>query len=412
MQPLALRAILYCIIGGIGVDIAIRALAEPNSYVTPEGSVAPERDDPTRPWQLVEAAARALPAPGGTVIINPGTYRESFFLNTPVRLTAPRGGVFIGSSTNGVVASTTFNVFTWNTHLFGDTVGASWQDYERAEDMANRLARPREQTDLVSLCEVWDEDLFFGGDGAKGIIPLSGYVHGVHGTRVGILEGLNSGLAMMCNFPLASPMQIDYEDCSGSVPIVERRSPDCRATKGFISATVVKDGFTFRVYNTHTQSGNDPPALVARHKQLLQIATDINGYREANPTHVVFVMGDLNVIGESEVDYELLRGTFGSIGGRDAARNAAHISMYNDHSLAYTLTSFNRLALHFDPNPYDQRLDYVWYFPSRDGKISVHPTYVDRVLDPGMTHTEDGFTSDQFSDHYPIRANFRIDRTL
>src|ERR1051326_9128973 len=99
-------------------------------YVTPMGSAAPERDDPSRPWQLVEAAARALPAEGGSISISPGVYREAFTLDAPVVFTAPSGGATIGALTAGVAVSTTFTVLTWNTHMFGDIVFLpSWADF-------------------------------------------------------------------------------------------------------------------------------------------------------------------------------------------------------------------------------------------------------------------------------------------
>ena len=60
----------------------------------------------------------------------------------------------------------------------------SWQDYSRAAQIGRLLAGTRSSIDLVSLCEVWDEDLLHGGDDASGIRPLSGYAHAIHGSRV------------------------------------------------------------------------------------------------------------------------------------------------------------------------------------------------------------------------------------
>ncbi len=75
-----------------------------------------------------------------------------------------------------------------------------------------------------------------------------------------------------------------------------------------------------------------------------------------------------------------------------------------------TLTSFNELALYFDDTPYNQRLDYVWYFPSRDGHIRIQPTYVDSPRIRGTFVGDDGLGSDELSDHYPLEAHFRLDR--
>ena len=84
--------------------------------------------------------------------------------------------------------------------------------------------------------------------------------------------------------------------------------------------------------------------------------------------------------------------------------------MYRDPSVSHTLRSSNRLALKFDPHPYDQRLDYVWYFPSADGTVRVEPVHVERLMPHGVTLTEDDFSSDELSDHYPIQASFRLRR--
>ncbi len=286
-------------------------------YVSPAGSPAPERDDPARPWQLVEAAAAALPPGSGELRLYPGVYREAMTLSRPcVLTTATVGSATIGNRA-GVAATTSFNVFTWNTHLAGDEAFLpSWLDYTRASEMGDYLRLRRPQLDLVSLCEVWDEDLFLGGDGAQGIRPTAGYANGMHGTRVDnqsegclLIPGipptvLNSGLAMMTDHPMSDTIQVSFGDCDGSCPTDS--SPDCLASKGFIVATVVKDGFTLRIYNTHTQAGNGGDAVEARQNQIDQMAAHISSYRNANPSHLVIVMGDLNVIGETADQYNFL----------------------------------------------------------------------------------------------------------
>jgi endonuclease/exonuclease/phosphatase family metal-dependent hydrolase len=391
-------------------------------YVSPDGSAAPEAGQASRPWQLVEAAARALPAGGGTLSISPGLYREKFVLDRPAVLIAPKGGAVIGDLTTGIAATTTFHVFTWNTHLFGDyLLLPSWQDYQRAEEMGTYFARRYNDLDLISLCEVWDEDLFLGGDGAVGMRPQSGYHNWMifPDIKPGVVTCaiapspriLHSGLALMTKHPMSDLRRVHYEDCDGDCPGISE-SPDCLASKGFMATTVVKDAFSIRVYSTHTQAGNGTDPTNTRQKQIMQLARDVRDFRAANPSQAVLVMGDLNVVGDTTGDYAFLRDQMAALNGHDAARNAAKVSSYQDPSIAYTLTSFNELAIKFDPHPYNQRLDYIWYFPSLDGTIQVQPIRVERLLVHGAVRTEDGLTSDELSDHYPLEASFLLIRTL
>ena len=402
------------------LELKATVLLAATSYVTPEGSAAPEINDPVRPWQLVEAAALALPQGGGTVAIDPGMYRENFSFALPVTLTAPAGGVVIGDLTTSIAETTMFSVLTWNTHLFGDNILLpTWLDYERAFQMGAYLRFRYEDIDVVSLCEVWDEDLFIGGDGAGGIRPQSRYPNWMVFDEVkgglascGLLpvpRDLHSGLALMTKHPMTDLHRVHFDACDGGCPGLGE-SPDCLASKGFLATTVTKDGFPIRIYNTHTQAGNGEDAVVARQLQLLQLAEDISAYRVAHPSHAALAMGDINVIGENNDQYEFMRNLFEALGGRDAARNAANVSMYNNHRVADTLTSDNELALYFDDTSYNQRLDYVWYFPSLDGHIRIQPKLVDSPRVRGIRLSDDDLTSDELSDHYPVEARFLLHR--
>ena len=324
-------------------------------YVAPHGSAAPEADNALRPWQLVEAAVAALPGEGGTVLIRPGIYRETFVLKHAAHLIAPAGGVRIGDLHTDVVATTTFNVLTWNTHLGGDEkFMPHWDDAPRAIGIGQFLGVTHAAIDLVSLCEVWDQDLL-NDEGANSIQLLAGYANAVHGSHVaqqseGCALGyfptvMNSGLAMMSDLRLAEFVQVRFKDCYGSC--ITDSSPDCLANKGFIAVTVAKDGFTLRVLNTHTQADNARRAVRARQNQLVQLAEYIDAYRKANPTHAVLLMGDMNTIGESD-QHAFAVEKFAAVDGHDSARNAANVSMYQNPRVADTLTSFNPLALHFE----------------------------------------------------------------
>src|SRR4029434_9958942 len=102
-----------------------------------------------------------------------------------------------------------------NTHLFGDNIGPSWQDYARAEDIADTCGAST--FDVVGFEEIWDEDLFYGGDGADGIRPRAGFPFGFHG-EAHDLDPLNSGLAIMSQHPLSDTDQVSWTECDGSLP--------------------------------------------------------------------------------------------------------------------------------------------------------------------------------------------------
>src|SRR5215467_11437487 len=88
--------------------------------------------------------------------------------------------------------------------------------------------------------------------------------------------------------------RVHYDECDGSC--LWSDSPDCLASKGFMGVTVSKDGFSIRVYTTHTQASNNSDAVRARESQIAQLADSINSYRATHPSHPVIVMGDFNVI--------------------------------------------------------------------------------------------------------------------
>src|SRR5207245_638593 len=119
----------------------------------------------------------------------------------------------------------------------------------------------------------------------------------------------------------------------------------------------------------------------ARESQIAQLADRIAAYRASHPSQVVIALGDFNVIGELWDRYDYFRDKFGSIGGLDAARNAPDQVIYDSPwgprwTAGYTLMKNNELATYFDKKTENQRLDYIWYFPSLDGKVHIQPTKV------------------------------------
>jgi hypothetical protein len=371
-------------------------------HVTRAGSPAPTGET-SAPYRVVHAGIKAsTSATADTVLIEPGTYYEVFTTDWPSTLTADGGTVTIGRL--DYQAATTVEVITLNTHLFGDVVGPSWQDYARADDIADSFGGANLSPDVVGFQEIWDEDLFFGGDGANGILPRSGYPYGDHGDEErGHL--LNSGVALMSLHALLDFVQGEWDDCADFL--------ECQTAKGWVQARIIKDGFPIGIFTLHTQAGSGgfPPATAewVREQQILQLVDAIDSFRATYPDHVVFAFGDYNVYGETAEYHDVLIPHIGlEAGGYDADRNAPGFVEGSFES--WTHCACNPLATHFDENAENARLDYIFYFPSHDGSVDVIPTLTHVYQFTGRTLTEDGLTTDQSSDHWAVRAQFRLVR--
>lgn len=368
-------------------------------HVTKAGSPAPT-GELSAPFQLVEAGiVKTLTTSATSVQIETGDYYETFTTDVPCTLTASGGPATIGTS--NYQAATTLDITTLNTHLFGDVVGPSWMDYERADDIADFFGDPNPWPDVVGFQEIWDEDLFFGGDGANGILPRSGYPYGDHGDDT-FGNPVNSGLALMSDFPLNNFVQVEWDEDSGI--------PEGLSAKGWIQATIEKDGFSIGVFTLHTNAGFCVGCIVARIYQLEQLRDGINAYRVAHPDHAVFAFGDYNVYGDESVEYwdTLIDRIGNQAGGRDADRNAPGFVSGNFDT--WTLCDCNPLAMYFDDDTVSGRLDYIFYFPSFDGTVEVVPLSADVVQFTGRMLSDDGLTTDQSSDHWSLHGHFRLVR--
>lgn len=368
-------------------------------YVTKAGSPAPT-GEPSAPFQLVEAGiVKTLTTSATTVQIEAGDYYEMFTTDVPCTLIADGGPVTIGTS--DYQAATTLEIITLNTHLFGDVIGPSWMDYERAEDIADFFGDPNPWPDVVGFQEIWDEDLFWGGDGAEGIWPASAYAYGEHGDET-FGNPVNSGLALMSGSPLNDFGQVEWEEDSGI--------PEGLSAKGWIQATIEKDGFSIGVFTLHTNAGFCIACILAREDQLGQLRDGINAYRAAHPDHAVFAFGDYNVYGDESAEYwgTLIERIGNQAGGRDADRNApGFVSGSFD---TWTLCDCNPLAMYFDDETVSGRLDYIFYFPSLDGTVEVVPFSADVIQFTGRMLSDDGLTTDQSSDHWSLHGRFRLIR--
>jgi endonuclease/exonuclease/phosphatase family metal-dependent hydrolase len=370
-------------------------------WVTKTGSPSPT-GSLSNPYQLVEAGiARTQTSAAKTVQITAGKYYETFTTDIPCILKASGGVVTIGKL--DYQSSTTLDLITLNTHLSGDAAFLpSWQDYERTDDIANLIGGFNPQPDIFGFQEIWDEDLF--DDGVSGIRPQSGYPYGYHGSFVNPIHPPgsihHSGLAIMSQYPLAGFLQVEYDDEYGFF--------ESRSTKGWVQATIIKDGFSIGLFNTHTQADNTGGDVSARASQIAQLSDAINSYRVSHPSYVVFAMGDFNIYGHSSEYYALSAIIGTQAGGRDADRNS--VGFVNESSEPWTLCDCNPLAMYFDDGTISGRLDYIFYFPSLDGLTEILPSAVNVLPFIGFSHTEDNFTTDQSSDHWSVHGQFKLIR--
>lgn len=412
-----LVAVLGCVLTGAlssASDIAYSGEA----YVSKEGSPAPT-GGPSAPYQTVEAGiAAARRSPACRVLIRPGKYFETFIADAPCVLSAIGGTVSIGQL--AFQASTTLELITLNTHLAGDQAGMpSWRDRARAYDIAHYFGGPNPKPDAVGFQEIWDEDLFFGGDGAAGILPRSGYPYGKHGRQTCTVtspvpagcHGANSGLAIMSAYAISEFSQHSFGAiCSGV---------DCLANKSWVQASLAKDGFRIGLFVVHTQAGGIPPAVNMRGAQIAMLSAAISSYRVAHPDAVVLALGDFNVPGETtEYDTTLIPRIGDVAGGRDADRNSPGFAIPCEFTncsaggqclAQWTMSLCNALARHFD-NDVNTRFDYVFYFPSRDGSVEVIPVETRVIPFRGRTLTEGDLTTSESSDHWSVYAKFKLIR--
>ncbi len=402
-----------------------------NIYVTKAGSPDPD-GSAVKPYHVVESAtSQARLSPGSTILIQPGKYYETFTIDAPCTLESAGGDVVLGADDNG--AATTLDIITLNTHLAGTApVMPSYYDRLRANDIAQQLVQMApNKPDVVAFQEIWDEDLFFGGgdngvgQNNEGLCQAAGYPYGRHGSAKwdwGDWDNvLNSGLALMSNYVLT-----DFEQVQWDSPL---EGWDQFAAKGYIRATIVKEGFSIGLFTLHTQADHNWDNVQTRLQELAQLASAIKDYRAKHPDHVVFVTGDFNIKGEvcqwyyvpSSTGmaiptwyceyYDSLIAALRSAGGKDADRNSPGFIVDPNCEEQWTSHPANLLAWHFG-EPENARLDYIFYLPDLQGAVEVLPKTTDVLPFRGTNYPVEsapGFTNDS-SDHYSVHAKFTLIR--
>lgn len=415
-----IMTVLLTVTLSMSLTVGTRKGHAQNIYVTKSGSPAPTGES-SAPYQMVEAGiVRAKSIPGSTVLIGPGKYYETFTIDTPCILKVTGGKVVIGEM--DYQSSTTLDIITLNTHLAGDQVFMpSWKDKARAYDIAIQLRdMGPDKPDIVGFQEIWDEDLFFGGDGVTlGILRRSEYPHGGHGQRTDCLICANSGLAIMSRH-----LMMGYWDWQqffwGPAAADLCNGVDCLASKGWVQIQIEKDGFYIYIVNLHTDADESLEDREARKNQLTKLRAHLVGLRHDFPDHVIFVMGDFNVYDHKDQYRRFLINLLcdEEAGGRDADRNSPGFVIGSPDQ--YTCSRANPLALHWDKETESGRLDYIFYFPPLDGSVEVLPIDVDVLHFTGRdiaacvsgspTNCQEWRLTNESSDHYSVYGKFKLIR--
>lgn len=423
------------------------SMANAQVHVTLEGSFIPDGSI-ARPYDSVRAGLCEAES-GELVRIAPGTYPEHGRFSDAGRLTSTGGRVRIGATSP---QNTDLRVISYNLHLFGMEIqgltngilqatddlpivgdelrdwlddqitDTEWQDPPRNAWLARALAQ--ENAHVIGIQEMWDPGFINGFRSEYGVSSPFYYQNrrineswDILGFDVSLPFALNSGLATVLTG--VTPIAL-----SESTFVSEDGFFETLSTKGFQRVTVVKDGFTICIFNTHTQSGYSQNSVGSRIAQILQLALAVSAYQTANPTHPVIVMGDINARASSAEYTQYMNEYLGSgqplpftLPSVNAPRlidAGVSVACSTEGTLCTSCAS-NELRQYFNPDDSEsKRIDYVLYQSSLDGSVRLTPTTFERLeyrvpaTNPPLS--QNGFTTRQLSDHYGLKVDFKVSR--
>jgi endonuclease/exonuclease/phosphatase family metal-dependent hydrolase len=230
--------------------------------------------------------------------------------------------------------------------------------------------------DVVGFSEVWS-------DSAKERVCQNFNYHYFIDTE---FWKMGSGLALASKYPIYETHFTQFNDLTGE---------DSGSQKGYIRAVIhTPRSGDFRVYLTHTQANAiiDPgkvgfghTSVEARKSNLQQIADDMKAFYPHVPA---IVLGDLNVIGESE-EYNSGPGVFSSM--IDTYRTL-HTDAEKYKGWTWDADTNQTVKVWDEDATGGERLDYVLYSSSSDWSA------ISCAVDTDMKE----------SDHYPLIATLEL----
>jgi|GEM_PF-6390848 len=411
-----------------GLAVASVAAGQSTVHVSVHGSFDPN-GSAADPYDTIVAGLAEMDATGATHLsLHGGTHRGAALLNRPMTIiNTSSAPAILGVEPE---ATTSLEVATFNTHLYGSAVPEDimdllaslgifpplhWLESERASDIAQIY---RSSTaDVVAMQEVWEPNFMQS-------IPISAqYPHVLAGSAIdydslgscidipaiGCLSWeLNSGLVTMSRVPILSGNQVFFSHETGEDDPFEPL-----ASKGWVRTVVEKDGLRVAIYNLHAQAGpeSEPAVRSTRLSQMAQLRNDVIAFRDANPTVPVILTGDFNIRGSGDPASEYtqtLRALFDStlLPFVDAARSDRTNRSLN----GVTSAGANRLNTYWGGDAGDKRLDYVLYAHSQDGTVRLHHEETETVKVRGVPRTHDGISTVERSDHWAVHTRFTVAR--
>ena len=187
---------------------------------------------------------------------------------------------------------------------------------------------------------------------------------------------LDSGTRIMSRWPFEIEGNFKYTPCNGI---------QCAATRGVIYARINKQGTTYHLFATHTQSSDDDPNRNARLAQLQEMGDYIRGLN-LPADEAVIMAGDFNV---NKTGLPEDRDYMEAVLGATEPENRGHNQSYDAD------TNF------WAEQPYKEYLDYTLYSNNHLQPVSSYQ----EIFAP--RHTKDALWGEwDLSDHYAARGIF------
>ncbi len=305
------------------------------------------------------------------------------------------------------------NVLFYNAHLFGDEATVRfvdllsrirsgnpilYKDVLRADLLAGRL-NLQEDTDVVGLCEVWDDEI---SERIRERVEHE-YPHSYR-PRKKLVNGeeedvFGSGLLLLSKVPFTR---------IGRTPFKLESGDDAWSQKGYARVALrIPGNRRVMLVWTHLQANANESARAIRAKQISQLRTTID-YSSRRPRFAdlpVILMGDFNVKAEDRFGRytDEYRQMLNALRMKDAFRVA-----HADPAAAPGFTSdadHNSLLPLFHDGCDCQRLDYV-FFHDRKERLRLKACDLQELTTTSLNGNSPPVR--HLSDHFGVRASFDL----
>jgi hypothetical protein len=261
----------------------------------------------------------------------------------------------------------TLKIATYNLHLYLGP--APFEDAVRQKQIETFIKSSLAHIDVLFLTEVWNDWTKNSMlNNLKELFPFS-----IHSNACNLNQG--DGLLVLSKFPISDNEFTVFGNGAGW---------DWFASKGFHKTRFTTPFGDFVSFFTHTQS--DETYSATRKKQLQQMRNHMSDLEVPS-----IIVGDLNIIGESDEYYDILKSVFPDY--QDSYRKS------NPNNPGYTYNSATNHLAHYycSSNDYQQRLDYILFssgWTAHSSKVIEHCRYYSESLKANAS----------CSDHYGLES--------